>query len=107
MPAGKIVAKYFYGKKVIGTTTVSPASRGTVSVTIKPTTAGKKLLARLKGSSASLKLQVSFTPLAIGTGDQQITPAGATVLSKTVKLPIAHAVKKKAKKAKAAKKSHA
>lgn len=107
VPAGKLVAKYFYGKKVMGTTTVSPASRGSVAVTIKPTTAGKKLLARLKGSSASLKLQVSFTPLAIGTGDQQITPAGATVLSKTVKLPIAHAVKKKAKKAKAAKKSHA
>ena len=76
-------------------------------MTIKPTAAGKKLLAGLKGSFANLKLQVSFTPQAIGTGDQQITPAGATVLSKTVKLPIAHAAKKKAKKAKTAKKSHA
>ncbi len=105
VPAGKLVAKDFYGKKVIGTTTVSPTSRGSVAVTIKPTSAGKKLLAGLKGSFANLKLQVSFTPQAIGTGDQQITPAGATVLSKTVKLPIAHAAKKnkKTKKTKTAK----
>ncbi len=103
VPAGKLVAKAFYGKKAIGTTTVSRSSRGSVSVTIKPTTAGKKLLAGLKGKSVNLKLQVSFTPQAIGTGDQQITPAGATVLSKTVKLALAHPAKKAAKAAKSSK----
>jgi hypothetical protein len=99
VPAGKLVAKAFYGKKVIGTTTVSRSSRGSVGVTVKPTNAGKKLLAALKGSSANLKLQVSFTAQAIGTGTQQIAPAGATVVSKTVKLPLAHTAKKKAAKA--------
>jgi len=95
VPAGKLIAKTFYGKKTIGTATVSPAAGGVASVSIKPTAAGKKLLTGLRGRYASLKLQVSFTPLPIGTGDQQITPAGATVLSRTVKLPLAHQAKKK------------
>jgi len=103
VPAGKLVAKAFYGKKTIGTATVSPAARGVAGVTIKPTTAGKKLLTGLKGRSASLRLQVSFTPQAIGTGDQQIAAAAATVLSKTIKLPLAHPKKKAAKAKQAAK----
>ncbi len=100
VPAGKLTAKAFYGKKVIGTTTVSAASRGSLSVVIKPTAAGKKLLAALKGKSASLRLQTSFNPLSIGTGGQVITPAAATVLSRTIKLRLAHPAKK-AKVAKA------
>ena len=111
VPAGKLVAKDFYGKKVIGTTTVSPTSPGRISVAIKPTKAGKRLLAGLRGGFASLKLQVSFTPQAIGTGDQQITAAAATVLSRTVKLPLTHPAKKtktkKTKKRKTAKKQRA
>jgi hypothetical protein len=99
IPAGKLMAKAFYGKKTIGTTTVSPTPAGVLSVTIKPTAAGKKLLAGLKGRFASLKLQVSFTPQALGTGDQQVTPAGATVVSRTVKLPLVHRAKKKTAKA--------
>jgi hypothetical protein len=94
VPAGKIVAEVIYGKKVIGTTTVSATSRGTKNVTIKPTNAGKKLLAAVKGSRVAVKLQVSFNPQAIGTGDAEITPAGATVVTKNIKLPIAHAKKK-------------
>jgi hypothetical protein len=90
LPAGKLTAKAFYGKKVIGTTTVSQASRGLVKVVIKPTAAGKRLLSALKGKSANLRLQTSFTPLSIGTCGQVITPAGATVLSRTVKLRLAH-----------------
>jgi hypothetical protein len=100
VPAGKIVAEVIYGKKVIGTTTVSATSRGTKSVTIKPTNAGKKLLAAVKGSSVAVKLQVSFAPQAIGTGDAEITPAGATVVTKNIKLPIAHGAKKRSKKKK-------
>jgi hypothetical protein len=38
---------------------------------------------------------VSFTPQAIGTGDEEITPAGATVVTKNIKLPISHPAKKK------------
>jgi hypothetical protein len=95
VPAGKIVAEIIDGKKVIGTTTVSATSRTTKSVTIKLKAAGKKLVAAGKGKSLAVKLQVSFTPQAIGTGDEEITPAAATVITKNIKLPIAHATKKK------------
>ena len=83
VPAGRIVAEVIYGKKVIGTTSTSVTARGTASVTIKPTTAGKKLLAAVKGKSVAVKLQVSFNPQAIGTGDAEITPAGTSVLNET------------------------
>jgi hypothetical protein len=89
VPAGKIAAEIIDGKKVIGTTTVSATSRATKSVTIKLKAAGKKLVAAGKGKSLAVKLQVSFTPQAIGTGDEEITPAGATVITKNIKLPIA------------------
>jgi hypothetical protein len=95
VPAGKIVAEIIDGKKVIGTTTVSATSRTTQSVTIKLKAAGKRLVAAGKGKSLAVKLQVSFTPQAIGTGDEEITPAAATVITKNIKLPIAHATKKK------------
>ncbi len=95
VPAGKLVAKAFYGKKLIGSTTVSPTARRFVRVVIKPTTAGKKLLTALKGKTANLRLQTAFNPLPIGTGDQQIAAAGATVISRTVKLPLARAKKAK------------
>ena len=97
VPAGRIVAEVIYGKKVIGTTSTTVTSRGTASVTIKPTASGKKLLAAVKGRSVAVKLQVSFNPLAIGTGDEEITPAGATVVTKSIKLPLSHAVNKTAK----------
>jgi hypothetical protein len=94
VPAGKIVAEIIDGKKVIGTATVPATSRATKSVTIKLKAAGKKLVAAGKGNSLAVKLQVSFTPQAIGTGDAEITPAGATVITKNIKLPIAKASKK-------------
>lgn len=101
VPAGKIAAEVIYGKKVIGTKILAVSSRGTASITIKPSTAGKKLLATIRGRTAAVKLQVSFNPQAIGTGDEQITPAGATVVTKSIKLPISHPAKpKKASKAK-------
>ena len=90
VPAGKIQAEVIDGKKVVGTKSLTVGSRKTASITIKPSTAGKKLLAAVKGKSAAVKLQVSFTPQAIGTGDEQITPAGATVVTRNVKLPISH-----------------
>jgi hypothetical protein len=43
---------------------------------------------------------VAFTPQAIGSGDSQISPAAATVVTKNLKLPIAHVAKKKATTAK-------
>jgi hypothetical protein len=98
VPAGRIVAEVIYGKKVLGSTRLTVASRRTASLTIKPTAAGKKLLAAIKGKTANAKLQVSLTPQAIGTGDEQITPAAATVVTKSIKLPVAHVAKKSAKK---------
>lgn len=110
VPAGKIVAKLLYGTKktVIGTATVNVASAKTASVTIKPSASGKKALAAVKTRTAKVTLQVSFTPKAIGTGDQQITPAGATVITRTVNEPILKAktkAKAKAKVKKTAKKT--
>ena len=98
VPPGRIVAELIYGKKVLGTTSVTVASRQTTSVTIKPTTAGRKLLAAVKGKSANVKLQVSFKPQAIGTGDEQIAPAGAIVVTKSIRLPVAHAAKSSKKR---------
>ena len=95
VPAGKLVAKLLYGvkKTVIATATSNVASRGTVSVTLKPTAAGRRLLAAVKGRTAAATVQASFTPKAIGSGDSQIIAAGATVLTKNVKLPLAHTAK--------------
>ncbi len=109
VPPSKLTARVFYGKKVVGATTVSPTSEGLIAVIVKPTNAGRKLLAGLKGRWANLKLQTSLSPLPIGTGDQEITPAGATVLSRTVKLPLAHPTKKAktARKARPRKRSRA
>lgn len=98
VPAGRIVAEVIYGKKVLGTTRLAVASRRTAGVTIKPTATGRRLLAAVKGKTLSVKLQVSLTPQAIGSGDGQITPAGATVVTKNIKLPIAHAARKPTKK---------
>ncbi len=95
LPAGKLVATVLDGKKKVGTTTLKVTSRKTVSVTIKPTAAGKKLLAKIKGKTLKVTVQGSFTPSTIGSGDSQITPATATVVTKSLKLPIAHAAAKK------------
>jgi hypothetical protein len=95
VPAGKIVAKVIYGKKVLGTTTQTTISRATASVAIKPTASARRLLAALRGRSASVKLQVAFTPQAIGSGDQQITPAGAIVVTRNIRLPIGHAARRR------------
>ncbi len=54
---------------------VTVASRKTASVTVKPTTAGKKVLAATKGKTRHVQLHVAFTPQAIGTGDSEISPA--------------------------------
>lgn len=104
VPAGKLIGKLFYGKKAVGSATVTTSSRGSARLVVKPTTGGKKLLSGLKGRFAKVKLQTSFTPAPIGTGGQVITAAGATVLTETVKLPLASAKKPKvAKRASAAK----
>jgi hypothetical protein len=105
VPAGRIASEVIYGRKVVGHTTTSASVRGTAAVSIRPTAAGRRLLAAIKGRSVPVKLQVSFTPQAIGTGDAEITPAGATVVTKNVKLRLATTVKgkKKAKTRKAAK----
>jgi hypothetical protein len=95
VPAGKLTAELIYGKRVIGKTIRSTTSRSTATVKIKPTPVGRRLLAALSGRSAAATLQVAFTPQAIGTGDQQITPAAATVLTKNVKLPLVQAARKK------------
>jgi hypothetical protein len=95
VPAGKFVSELVDGKKVIGTTKTTVLSRKTVSITVKPTAAGKKVLAATKGKTAKIQLHVAFTPNPIGTGDSQVSPAQATVVTRNVKLPIAKAAKKK------------
>ncbi len=95
VPAGRIVAELIYGKKLIGTSSSSVTSRGTTSVSIKPKAAGMRLLAAIKAGSVRVKLQVSFTPRAIGSGDEQITPAGATVIARTIRLPLTRAATNK------------
>ena len=91
VPAGKLLAVVLEGKKKVGTTTVKVNARKRVSVTVKPTPAGRKVLAGGKGKTAKVSLQVSFKPNAIGSGDTQINAAAATVVTKSLKLPIAHA----------------
>lgn len=90
VPAGKLIAKLFYGKskRAIGSAQVTTTSRGSTRVVVKPTRAGSRLLAGLKGGFAKVKLQASFTPSPIGTGGQVITPASATVVTQSVKLPL-------------------
>ncbi len=95
VPAGKLVAVVVDGKKKVGTTTVKVAGRKRVSVTVKPTASGERLLAAVKGRAAKVSLQVSFKPNAIGSGDTQINAAAATVVTKSLKLPIAHAAAKR------------
>jgi hypothetical protein len=95
LPAGKVVAEIIDGKKIVGTTKVTVASKKTLSVTVKPTTAGKKVLAATKGKTANVKLDVVFTPKAIGTGDSQILPSAPTQVIKSLKVAIAKPAKKK------------
>jgi hypothetical protein len=89
VPAGKFVAEVIDGKKVIGTTRLTVASRKTARIIVTPTTAGKRLLAATKGKTAHVQLHVAFTPQAIGSGDSQISPAAATVVTKKLKLRVA------------------
>lgn len=91
VPAGKIASQVIYGKKVIAAATRSQTSRATATVTVKPTAAGRRLLAAIKARSVAAKLQVTFTPQAVGTGDQEINPAAAIVVTRNIRLPLATA----------------
>lgn len=107
VPAGQIVSKLTYDKKVIGRTTTAvaaktPGADTKATVTIKPTAAAVKQLDKVKGSTARATLQVSFTPAPVGTGDNEITPQGPIVITKTVTLPVTHPVAKKSPKKKTA-----
>ncbi len=93
VPAGRFVAEVIDGKKVIGTTRLTVATHKTASITVKPTTAGKRLLAATKGKTAKVQLHVAFTPQAIGSGDSQISPAAATVVTRNLKLRLAGVTK--------------
>ena len=93
VPAGKFVAELIDAKKVIGTTKLTVATRKTARITVKPTTTGKRLLAATKGKTAHVQLHVAFTPQAIGSGDSQISPAAATVVTRNLRLPIVHVAK--------------
>jgi hypothetical protein len=98
LPAGKLVAKVIDGTKIIGTTTDTLTVGDTASVTVKPSTAGAKVLKTVKGSSVKVELEASFTPAPIGSGDNEIMPAASSVVTKSgIKLTIA---KPKAKLAK-------
>jgi hypothetical protein len=88
VPPGRIVAELIYGKRVIGTTIATVASRSSTRVTVRPKPAGRRLLAAARGRSVAVTLQVSFKPQAIGAGDEQITPGGATVVTRNLRLPL-------------------
>ncbi len=88
IPAGKLITRVFYGRKVVGVRTLTTTALGVAEVTVRPTAAGRHLLAPLRGRFATLRLQVSFDPAPLGSGDQQITAAAATILTRTVKLPL-------------------
>jgi hypothetical protein len=95
VPAGKLVAEVLDGTIVIGKTpTLSVAAPGYATATVKPTTAGLKVLRAIRGRSVRLKLQAAFTPAALGTGDAEIAPTSAiTVTRANIKLVLA-AIKK-------------
>jgi hypothetical protein len=95
LPAGKVVAEILDGKKVVGTTKVTVSAKKTLTVTVKPSTAGKKVLAATKGKQANVKLDVVFTPKAIGSGDSQIVASEPTEVIKNLKVAIATPAKKK------------
>jgi hypothetical protein len=95
LPAGKVVAEILDGKKVVGKTKVTVAAKKTLAVTVKPSTAGKKVLATTKGKTANVKLDVVFTPNAIGSGDSKILPSEPTEVIKSLKVAIAKPAKKK------------
>jgi hypothetical protein len=90
VPAGRLVAEVIYGTKVIARASSSVTSRAKASVTVKPTAAGRRLLAATKGRSIPVKLQVTFHPQPIGSGDAEITPAAAAVVSRAMRLPLTH-----------------
>ena len=95
VPAGRFVAEVIDAKKVvIGTTRLTVATHQTASITVKPTTAGKKLLAAIKRKTTKVQLHVAFTPQAIGSGDSQISAAAAIVVTKNLKLRIVHVTTK-------------
>lgn len=105
LPAGKLVAKVIDGATVIGTTTDTLTAAGTASVTVKPSTAGAKVLQAVRGKSVKVELEASFTPAPIGSGDNEILPAASSVVTRsgiTLKIvkpkPKAKVAKKKKKK---------
>ncbi len=83
LPAGKLVAKVIEGATVIGSTTDTLAAAGNASVTVKPSTAGAKVLQAVKGKSVKVELEASFTPAPIGSGDNEILPAASSVVTRS------------------------
>lgn len=89
LPAGKGVAELLDGKKVLAKETFKVHSHKTVKVTVTPTAAGKSVVAAAGANKLKAELEVSFTPSAIGTGSDAISPQGPTVVKRSLKLAVA------------------
>jgi hypothetical protein len=88
VPAGQLFTRVFYGSKLIALNRTAVSAQGIATVSFGPTAAGRRLIGSLRGRFATLSLQVSFEPQAIGSGEQQITPVAAIVTSRQVKVPL-------------------
>ncbi len=98
VPPGTFVAELLHGKSVIGKTKSVVKSRKTATVLVKLTGAGATLLKKEDGKALKLKLDVSFTPKPVGTGDSEIAAAQPIVVKKSVTDSIASTASKTKKK---------
>jgi hypothetical protein len=89
VPPGTFVAELLDGKKIIGKTTSVVKSRKTALVVVKLTGAGTTLVKKKDGKALKLKLDVSFTPKAVGAGVSEIPAAAPTVVTKSLNDSIA------------------
>ena len=101
VPAGQLSSRVFYGSKLIAVSRTTVTARGVVAVSFRPTPAGRRLIGSLRGRFATLSLDVSFQPQAIGSGEQQITPVAAIVTAREVKVPLVHALPRQGKRRRA------
>jgi len=86
LPAGKGVVELLDGKKIIGHKAFKVHSHKTAKLSVTPSAAGAALLTAAGGKAVKVKLEVSYTPAAIGAGADAITPQGPTVVTRSLKL---------------------
>jgi hypothetical protein len=86
LPAGTGVAELLDGKKLVGKEAFKVNSRKNVKVVVKPTASGERLVTAAATHGLKVKLEVTFAPRAIGTGNDVISPQGPTIVTRSLKL---------------------